>query len=98
MMPNHALQANPARASRLQSTRPVRRVAELGSLALNRMKLILLGNAGAGKSTMARRLIGSADVPRLSLDEIAWDQGRRRKPLTDSLVLLSEFLGAKEQW
>jgi adenylate kinase family enzyme len=62
------------------------------------MKVILLGNAGAGKSTMARRLLGSADIPRLSLDEIAWDQGTRRKPLTESLVLLSEFLGAKEQW
>ena len=35
------------------------------------MRLILLGNAGAGKSTMARCLIGSADIPRLSLDEIA---------------------------
>jgi adenylate kinase family enzyme len=62
------------------------------------MKVILLGNAGAGKSTMARRLIGGADIPSLSLDEIAWDQGTRRKPLTESLVLLSEFLGAKEQW
>ena len=47
---------------------------------------------------MARRLIGTADIPRLSLDEIAWDQGPRRKPLTESLVLLSEFLSAKEQW
>jgi adenylate kinase family enzyme len=62
------------------------------------MKVILLGNAGAGKSTTARRLIGSADIPRLSLDEIAWDQGTRRKPLRESLVLLSEFLGVKEQW
>ena len=62
------------------------------------MKLILLGNAGAGKSTMARHLIGSGDIPRLSLDEIAWDQGTTRKPLAESLKLLSEFLGAKEQW
>ena len=62
------------------------------------MKVILLGNAGAGKSTMARRLIGSADIPRLSLDEIAWDRGTRRKCLTESLVLLFEFLGTKDQW
>ena len=47
---------------------------------------------------MARRLIGSADIPRLSLDEIAWDQGPRRKLLTESFVLLSEFLGTKKQW
>ena len=43
------------------------------------MSLILLGNAGAGKSTMTRRLIGNADIPRLSLDEIAWDRGAQRK-------------------
>ena len=60
--------------------------------------MILLGNAGAGKSTMARRLIGGADIPRLSLDEIAWDQGARRKPLTESLALLHQFLDAKDEW
>ena len=47
---------------------------------------------------MAHRLIGSADIPRLSLDEIAWDRGTRRKPLAESLTLLYQFLGAKDQW
>ena len=67
-------------------------------VSLQEMRLILLGNAGAGKSTVARRLIGSADIPRLSLDEIAWDQGTRRKSLAESLTLLYQFLGAKDQW
>ena len=62
------------------------------------MRLILLGNAGAGKSTMARRLIGSADISRLSLDEIAWDQGTRRKPLDESRTLLRQFIDANGQW
>lgn len=62
------------------------------------MRLILLGNAGAGKSTMAHRLIGSADIPRLSLDEIAWDQGARRKPFEESRTLLRQFINANEQW
>jgi adenylate kinase family enzyme len=62
------------------------------------MKVILLGNAGAGKSTMARRLIGSADIPRLSLDEIAWEQGTTRKPLAESLKLLYELFATKDQW
>ena len=62
------------------------------------MRLVLLGNAGAGKSTMARRVIGSADIPRLSLDEIAWDPGIRRKPLDESLTLLRRFINANEQW
>ena len=62
------------------------------------MRVILLGNAGAGKSTMARRLMGSATIPRLSLDEIAWAQGTKRKPLHESLDLLEQFLRGKNEW
>src|SRR5437764_7465221 len=62
------------------------------------MKLVLLGKAGAGKSTMARRIIGGRQIPRLSLDEIAWDPGAQRKPLHESRELLNDFLKANEQW
>jgi adenylate kinase family enzyme len=62
------------------------------------MRTILLGNAGAGKSTMARRLIGNKDVPRLPLDEIAWAGGITRMPLTESLRLLHEFIDSNEYW
>ena len=62
------------------------------------MKLILLGNAGAGKSTMARRIIGDEPIPRLSLDEIAWDDGPKRKPLEVSLRMLHAFIQSNEQW
>ncbi len=47
---------------------------------------------------MARRLIGNADIPRLSLDEIAWDRGTRRKPLQESLAVLGQFLASNDQW
>lgn len=73
------------------------------------MRTILLGNAGAGKSTMASRLIGNKDVARLPLDEIAWavpDGVAReewilrptRMPLTESLRLLHEFINSNEHW
>jgi adenylate kinase family enzyme len=62
------------------------------------MKLILLGNAGAGKSTMARRIIGDEPIPCLSLDEIAWDDGPKRKPLEVSLRMLPAFIQSNEQW
>lgn len=65
------------------------------------MKIILLGNAGAGKSTMAKQLIDKADddsITCLSLDEIAWNEGPVRKPMSESLALLNIFLAKNKQW
>ncbi len=62
------------------------------------MRIILLGNAGAGKSTMARRLIGTKNIPRLSLDEIAWEEAAERKSLEESLRLLRDFLSSNPEW
>jgi adenylate kinase family enzyme len=62
------------------------------------MRIILLGNAGAGKSTMARCLVQNKKTPRLSLDEIAWSEGTERKPFDESIRELEEFLGRNEQW
>jgi adenylate kinase family enzyme len=47
---------------------------------------------------MARRIIGDISIPRLSLDQIAWDEGPKRKPLEVSLRLLSDFIQSNEQW
>src|SRR5262249_36712036 len=62
------------------------------------MRLILLGNAGAGKSTMARRIIGGRFIARLSLDQIAWDESPKRKPLEVSLRMLKDFIQCNDQW
>lgn len=62
------------------------------------MRAILLGNAGAGKSTMARTLIGNRAIPQLSLDEIAWNPGPQRKPQEESIALLLDFIDHNEQW
>lgn len=62
------------------------------------MRIILLGNAGSGKSTMARRLMHGQPIPRLSLDEIAWAEGAERKPLEESIRALRKFLDDNEHW
>ncbi len=64
------------------------------------MKIILMGNAGAGKSTMARRLVSrqTGRVAHLALDEIAWDSGTTRKPLAETTQLLKEFIEAHNEW
>ena len=62
------------------------------------MKIVIMGNAGAGKSTMARRLIGDMNILRLSLDEIAWNEGIKRKPLEESLRILDRFVEKNDRW
>lgn len=64
------------------------------------MRIVLLGNAGSGKSTMARRLVAAAgvEVARLSLDEIAWGDGVERRPLRESQELLRRFIRSHEHW
>jgi hypothetical protein len=57
--------------------------------------IILLGNAGLGQSTMARRIIGDEPISRLSLDEIACDDGPKRKRLGVSLRMLHAFIQSK---
>ena len=47
---------------------------------------------------MAHRIIGDEPMPRLSLDEIAWDDGPKRKPLEVSLRMLHDFIQGNERW
>ena len=62
------------------------------------MKTILLGNAGAGKSTLAKKLMGENLIPRLSLDEVAFAGSAERRPLADSIADVKRFIAANPCW
>lgn len=62
------------------------------------MRILLLGNAGSGKTTLARRLVGERGIAHLSLDEFAWGAGSERRALDGSLRDLHRFLAAHDSW
>ena len=62
------------------------------------MKVVLLGNAGAGKTTLARALMGADEIPCLALDEVAFLDGAVRRPLVESIAAVREFIGRYDHW
>ena len=62
------------------------------------MKIILLGNAGAGKSTLSRKLLTKFPAARLSLDEVAFGTGAERRPLQDSIEDVKRWIADHDSW
>lgn len=62
------------------------------------MKIIILGNAGAGKSTLSRNLIARHAAAHLSLDDVAFDDGAKRRPIEDSLAEAKRWMAEHESW
>lgn len=62
------------------------------------LRVIVMGNAGAGKTTLARALMSDRDVPRLSLDDVAFADGAERRLLADSVGDALAFVGSHDRW
>lgn len=62
------------------------------------MKVLVLGNAGAGKSTLCTRLAVRYSVPSLSLDDVAFQEGAVRRPLRDSVEEVERWMADKPGW
>jgi hypothetical protein len=61
-------------------------------------RVLIYGNAGSGKTTMAREVATALGVPRLCLDHIAWGETAVRRPLDDSLADLRTFIASNPGW
>lgn len=64
------------------------------------MKVVIFGNSGAGKSTMAKCLADQHDLAHLDLDQHAWldTQPPQRKPLSRSISAIAEFIAKHSDW
>ena len=65
------------------------------------MRILIIGNAGSGKTTMARKLAAESQpqhTPILSLDDIAWDENTQRRPIKHSTAALDDFIAANPHW
>lgn len=62
------------------------------------MKVVILGNAGAGKSTLAARLAAGRRAARLSLDEVAFRSGAERRPPRESIDEVKRWIANHEHW
>jgi adenylate kinase family enzyme len=61
-------------------------------------RILIYGNSGSGKTTMARELQDRYGLPHLDLDSVAWAAPGERLPLTESVTALEAFHAANPSW
>lgn len=66
----------------------------------DQMKILIYGNAGSGKTTLARRLSAQHGLSHLDLDCIVWEPGQVAVQRAPDAVLdaLNAFIACTSQW
>ena len=61
-------------------------------------RILIYGNSGSGKTTMARAVAAEHGLAHLDLDLVAWDAPGERRSLEASVALLEAFFAANDGW
>lgn len=61
-------------------------------------RIVLFGNSGSGKTTMARALSAELALPHLDLDSLAWEAMAVRRRVDESARLIQQFVDANPEW
>jgi adenylate kinase family enzyme len=61
-------------------------------------RILIFGNAGSGKTTLARSLAARDGLPHLDLDELAWNAPGERRPLAESAAAIRSFIDRHDGW
>jgi len=60
--------------------------------------ILITGNSGSGKSTMAAQVAAEYGLEHLDLDTLAWESPIVRRPFDDSVAAIRAFLDRNPQW
>lgn len=75
-------------------------IHQLCDVALGRMKILIYGNSGSGKSTYAKTLAAQHELAHLDLDSIVWEPNKiavQRDPPAIA-ASLTAFVSAQPRW
>lgn len=61
-------------------------------------KILIFGNSGSGKTTMAMRLAEEYALPHLDLDNVSWASPGVRKSFAESLEAMKDFMDQHPAW
>lgn len=61
-------------------------------------RILIFGNSGSGKSTMARDLSRRYGIAHLDLDQLAWREPAVRRPLAESAAEIAGFTRTNQEW
>ena len=61
-------------------------------------RILITGNSGSGKSTMAAQVATEYGLPHLDLDTLAWESPAVRRPLDESVAAIRAFLDRNPEW
>ena len=61
-------------------------------------RILIFGNSGSGKTTMARELARTHALTHLDLDQLAWDTPGVRRPIADSAAAIDAFVTEHPEW
>ena len=63
-------------------------------------RVVIFGNSGSGKTSLARQFSGQAGIPLLDLDSVAWKEAEPpiRESSEKSLTAIDRFIAQSQSW